>query len=57
METIFAITLFAAVMLAAALTSSRPRHAPQHREGLAVASIEARLRAEARSRVPIGARW
>lgn len=57
METILAIMLFAAVMLAAARTSSRTRHAPQHRDGLTVADIEARLRVEARSRVPIGARW
>lgn len=50
METIFAITLFAAVMLAAIAATSRT---PRRHQGPTVAEIQARLAAEQRTFVPL----
>ncbi|WP_162958193.1 hypothetical protein [Nocardia yunnanensis] len=57
MDFLFALTLVAAVMLAAVLSASRTGCSSQHRAGLRVADIEARLAAEReRTDTPVG-RW
>ncbi|MFF0612459.1 hypothetical protein ACFYUD_27715 [Nocardia tengchongensis] len=46
MDLILAITMAATVMLAAALSSSGTTHPAQHRSGVGVADIRARIAAE-----------
>lgn len=57
MEVVLAVTLAATVMLAAALRSSRTTHPAQHRAGVDVTDIAARLAAERERTYLPARRW